>query len=150
MNILRRSWTNECESFAELYWKGKTEMVEEKYLPVSFCSPKIPRLLTLNWTDAYAVTGRRLTAWVMPWPVQVVFRMCIVVWNTRWQDTQLMSMSDGASVANTSPRDSSVPRITPVYGVRFRMQDGRSGISFVSSASLYFKGGIQRNSLTGD
>jgi len=48
MNIQRRSWTNVCESFAELYWKGQTEMVEEKHLPMSFRSPKIPRLLAID------------------------------------------------------------------------------------------------------
>jgi hypothetical protein len=49
----------------EWNWRGKTEVLGEKPVPVPLCPPQIPHALTSGRTRASAVGGRRLTAWAM-------------------------------------------------------------------------------------
>jgi hypothetical protein len=49
----------------EWCWQGKTEELGGKPVPVTLC-PQIPYELTRARNLAFAVRGRRLTAWVMP------------------------------------------------------------------------------------
>jgi hypothetical protein len=55
-------------SQVEWNWQGKTEVLEEKLVPVPLCPPQIPHGLTRDRTRASAVGGRRLTAWAMARP----------------------------------------------------------------------------------
>jgi len=52
----------------EHWWNGtdgKTEVLGEKPVTVPLCPPQISHGLTWFWTQASAVTGRRLMAWAM-------------------------------------------------------------------------------------
>jgi hypothetical protein len=66
----------------EWNWQGKTEVLGEKPVPVPLCPPQIPHRLTRDRTRAFAVGGRRLTAWAMARPcctLSVRTRMCVVI-----------------------------------------------------------------------
>jgi hypothetical protein len=49
--------------------RGKPEVLGKKPVPIPFCPSQIPRGLTRDQTRAYAVRGRRLTAWAMARPL---------------------------------------------------------------------------------
>jgi len=56
---------DEYDSVMEWYWKGKTYVLGEEYIPVPFCSSEIPNGLARDRKPAPAVKGRRLSAWTM-------------------------------------------------------------------------------------
>jgi len=51
----------------EWYWQYKTEIFWGKPFQVPLCAPHIPRRLACDWTQPSAVSGKRLTTWVMTW-----------------------------------------------------------------------------------
>ena len=50
---------------AEWNWQGQTEVFGEEPVPEPLCSPQISLAPAEEWTRAFAVRGRRLTAWLM-------------------------------------------------------------------------------------
>jgi hypothetical protein len=74
---------------AEWYWRGKTEVLGGKPVPVPLCPPQIPHGLTWDRTRASAVTGRQLTAWAMArqqrlqilWTASVTVQPVRPTWN---------------------------------------------------------------------
>jgi hypothetical protein len=64
----------------EWNWQGKTEVLGEKPVPVPLCPPQIPHRLARDLTRAFAVGGRRLTAWAMARPLKGLwFQGCWLV-----------------------------------------------------------------------
>jgi hypothetical protein len=59
--LVKNEWM-EYKALVEKYWQRK------KPVPVLLCPSQIPHILARNWTQASAVTGRKLTAWSMAWP----------------------------------------------------------------------------------
>jgi hypothetical protein len=63
----------------EWNWQGKTEVLEEKPVPVPLCPPQIPHRLTQDRTQPSAVRGWRLTAWAMARPLALFY----LIWYMR-------------------------------------------------------------------
>jgi hypothetical protein len=73
-------------------WRGNTEVLGEKPVPVTHCPPQNSHKQTRDRTRASAVRSRRLTAWAMARPLVSyisVKRFCISsmpkVWRNVWQ-----------------------------------------------------------------
>jgi hypothetical protein len=62
----------------EWNWHGKPEELGEKPVPVSLCPPQIPHGLTWDRTRAFAVGGRRLTAWALARPLRYLFEHVVL------------------------------------------------------------------------
>jgi hypothetical protein len=60
----------------EWNWYGKTEVFGEKHVQVQLCPPRTPHGLNRDRTQASAVEGRRLTAWVMARPYNENYTAC--------------------------------------------------------------------------
>jgi hypothetical protein len=57
------------------YWQGKTDVLEEKSIPVPLCPPENSHGITWNENRNFAVRGRRLTAWAT---VPLVTRLILI------------------------------------------------------------------------
>jgi hypothetical protein len=54
-----------CRATVVRYWRGETEKLGEKRVPLPLCPPQIPRGLTRARTWASEVGGQWLTVWAV-------------------------------------------------------------------------------------
>jgi hypothetical protein len=59
----------------EWNWRGKTEVLGEKPVPVPLCPPQIPHGLDPGSNPGLRDDRRRLTAWVIARPISVLVAM---------------------------------------------------------------------------
>lgn len=75
---------NEFGVLVEWFWRGKTEVPEEKPLPAIVCLLHVPHGLAWDWTPACMMKGHQLSAWAITQHTTVNVKFHVFWCDTIW------------------------------------------------------------------